>query len=81
MNKRYSWRYFIVLNDKEQFGNIVEGAEVFDDGLPLCVDFNIAISFKSPEELNDWVKKNTSLSVENGDYHIEGHYLSDDFYE
>lgn len=46
------------------------------DGIPLCVDFNIAISFNTPEELNDWVENNTSLSLDNGDYHIEGHYLS-----
>lgn len=75
MNK--SWKYFIVLNYKEQLGGFVEGKELMGDGLPLCVDFNVAISFKSPEELNEWVKKNTSLSLENGDYHIEGHYLSD----
>ena len=71
-----NWKYFIILNDKDRFGSIVESAEVPGDGIPLCVDFNIAISFNTPEELNDWVKNNTSLSLDNGDYHIEGHYLS-----
>lgn len=35
----------------------------------------MAINFDSPEELNEWVKDETDLNVENGDYHIEGHYL------
>ena len=48
-----SWKYFIILNDKDCFGSIVEAAEVPGDGLPICVDFNVAISFKSPEELNE----------------------------
>ena len=73
-----SWKYFIVLNDKDHFGSIVEAKEVPGDGLPVCVDFNVAIFFRSPEELNEWVKKNTSLSLDNGDYHIEGHYLPDE---
>lgn len=71
-----SWKYFIILNDKDRFGSIVEAAEVPGDGLPICNDVSVAISFKSPEELNEWVKKNTSLSMENGEYHIEGQYLS-----
>ncbi|MBC5688154.1 hypothetical protein H8S37_04300 [Mediterraneibacter sp. NSJ-55] len=70
-----SWHYFIVLNDKERLGSLVEDAEVPEDGLPICVDLNVAISFPTPEELNEWVKDNTSLSLSAGDYHIEGHYL------
>lgn len=69
------WKYFIILNDKERFGSIVEDAEVPGDGLPICVDFTVAKSFSSPEELNFWVKEHTSLELENEDYHIEGHYL------
>lgn len=73
-----SWKYFIILNDKNHFGSIVEAAEIPGDGLPICDDVNAAISFQSPEELNEWVKKNTSLSVENGDCHIEGQYLPEE---
>ena len=53
MRMKCSWKYFIILNDKDCFGSIVEAAEVPGDGLPICVDFNVAISFKSPEELNE----------------------------
>lgn len=69
------WKYFIVLNDEDHFGSIVKAAEVPDYGIPICDDFDEAVSFKSPYELNDWVKKNTSLSLKTWDYHIEGHYL------
>lgn len=69
-----SWRYFIALNEEKNFGSYVEGRETLD-GIPICEDFNVAISFCSPEELNLWVQKNTSLSLDNSDYHIEGHYL------
>ena len=72
-----SWKYFIVLNDKDRFGNLVEAAEVPGDGLPICVDLNVAINFSTPDELNEWVTQHTSLSLDDGDYHIEGHYLYD----
>lgn len=78
MRMKCSWKYFIILNDKDHFGSIVEAAEIPGDGLPICNDVNVAISFKSPEELNQWVRENTSLSVENGDYHIEGQYLPEE---
>lgn len=68
------WRYFIVLNNRDDLNNIVEFSET-PNGLPLCQDFSVAINFKTPEKLNKWVSENTSLSVENEDYHIEGHYL------
>ena len=71
---KYNWRYFIVLNNRENLNNIVEFKQT-PDGLPVCQDFSVAINFETPEELNEWVRENTNLSVENGDYHIEGHYL------
>ena len=37
--------------------------------------FSVAINFSSPDELIEWVKENTDLDIENGDYHIEGHHL------
>ena len=67
------WRYFIVLNNDKE--DIVEGKEVPDDGIPVCNDFMVAKYFLSPEELVKWVKENTSLILDEGDYHIEGHYL------
>lgn len=73
---RCKWKYFIVLNDlKYGLNNIVEAAPCKNDGLPICQDFSVAINFDSPEELNEWVEDETDLNVENGDYHIEGHYL------
>lgn len=71
------WNYFVVLNNESSIHDIVEGAEVPGDGIPVCCDFTVAKSFLSPEELVEWVGKNTSLVLENGDYHIEGHYLPD----
>lgn len=72
----YKWKYFIVLNDlKYGLNNIVEAAPCKNDGLPICQDFSVAINFDSPEELNEWVEYETDLNMENGDYHIEGHYL------
>ncbi len=75
----YNWKYFIVLNN-EKYGlnNIVEDAPRGDDGLLLCQDFSVAINFESPESLVEWVRKYTNLVLENGDYHIEGHYLPGD---
>lgn len=69
------WKYFVILNDKERFGSIVEAAEIPGEGLPICADLAVAKSFSSPEELVSWVKKYTSLILEECDYHIEGHYL------
>lgn len=71
------WKYFIILNENDFPCNIVESKETCDGKLPLCCDFSIAINFDSPEKLQKWVEKNTSLCLENGDYHIEGHYLKD----
>lgn len=67
------WRYFIVLNNDKE--DIVEEKEVHGDGIPVCNDFMVAKYFLSPEELVEWVKENTSLILEDGEYHIEGHYL------
>lgn len=72
---QHKWKYFIILNDGSFPNDIIESKETVDGELPLCCDFNIAINFDSPEELQKWVKDYTSLSLENGDYHIEGHYL------
>ena len=75
---KHSWRYFIVLNEtKYGLSNIVENKDYSGEGLPLCQDFSVAINFSSPDELIEWVIKNTNLNIENGDYHIEGHYLPD----
>lgn len=74
-----SWKYFIVLNEtKYGLSNIVENKDYSGEGLPLCQDFSVAINFSSPDELIEWVKENTDLNMENGDYHIEGHYLPDE---
>ena len=70
------WRYFIVLNSDNQIHNIVEFKEDPDDGLPVCCDLSVAISFSSPKELLQWVEENTSLNVNNEDFHIEAHYMS-----
>lgn len=67
------WRYFIVLNNDKE--DIVEDKEVAGDGIPVCNDFMVAKYFLSPEKLVEWVKENTSLNLEDGEYHIEGHYL------
>ena len=75
-----NWKYYIVLNDsKYDLNNIVEYKESPGDGLPLCLDISVAMNFDSPEQLIAWVKENTSLSIENGDFHIEGHYLKEEF--
>ena len=71
-----SWKYFIVLNEiKYGLSNIVENKDYSGNGLPLCQDFSVAINFSSPNELLRWVQENTDLEMENGDFHIEGHYL------
>lgn len=76
---KYNWKYFIVLNEtKYGLSNIVENKDYFGEGLPLCQDFSVAINFPSPNKLIEWVKENTDLNMENGDYHIKGHYLPDE---
>lgn len=68
------WKYFIVLNNDNN--DYVSDCEEPGEGLPLCGgDFTVAKYFLSPEELVEWVNENTSLVLEEGDYHIEGHYL------
>lgn len=71
-----TWKYFIVLNDtKYGTNNIVENQDWAGEGLPLCQDFTVAINFDSPEKLIRWVKESTNLSIEEGEFHIEGHFL------
>lgn len=72
---RCGWRYFIVLNGNDSINNIVEDKESHGDGIPVCCDFSVAISFASSNELLQWVEENTSLKVENGDFHMEVYYL------
>lgn len=76
---KYEWKYFIVLNNDKE--DIVEGKEVAGNGISVCNDFMVAKYFQSPEELVEWVKENTSLVLEDGEYHIEGHYLPCDVYD
>lgn len=68
------WKYYIVLNNEHE--DLVESVdkEDLENGLPLCQDYNTAKWFDSPGELLEWVKNKTSLSIENEDFHIEGHY-------
>ena len=61
---RCGWMYFIVLNINDNINNIVEDKESPEDGLPVCCDFSIAKSFRSSNELLQWVEENTSLKVE-----------------
>lgn len=70
MNRQ--WKYFIALNNDKW--DYVEGEQT-PDGLPIGNDFTLAKWFDSPEELLEWVKEHTSLSVENEEFHIEGHYV------
>ena len=67
------WKYFIALNNDSW--DYVEGEET-PDGLPIGNDFSVAKWFDSPDELNEWVSNHTSLSIENEEYHIEGHYVT-----
>ena len=68
------WKYYIVLNNGKD--DIVESCDSEDpvNGLPLCQDYNVGKWFDTPEELIEWVKTKTSLSIEREDFHIEGHY-------
>lgn len=65
------WKYFIVLNNESN--DLVE--EKIDDELLVCCDVTVAKSFNTPEELLKWVKNNTDLKADNGDFKIEGQYL------
>ena len=65
------WKYFIVLNNESN--DLVE--EKIDDELLVCCDVTVAKSFDSTEELLKWVKNNTDLKADNGDFKIEGQYL------
>lgn len=67
------WKYFIVLNNEDTLHNLVE--EKIDDELLLCCDVAVAKLFSSTEELLEWVKGNTDLKAEEGDFKIEGQYL------
>lgn len=67
------WKYYIELLNEKNYEDIVEAAET-SDGLPLCRDYNVAIEFDSPDELNKWVKENTSLNAEKMEYKITGIY-------
>lgn len=65
------WKYFIVLNNDSN--DLVE--EKIDDELLVCCDVTVAKSFDSTEELLKWVKNNTDLKADNGDFKIEVQYL------
>lgn len=67
------WKYFIVLNNDDRLHNLVE--EKIDDELLICCDVAVAKSFSSPDELLEWVKVNTALKADEGDFKIEGQYL------
>ena len=71
---KWKWKYFIVLCTDDCYGDFVESAEE-GEGLLVCNDVAVAISFSSTDELIKWVNENTSLKVENGDYKMEGQYL------
>lgn len=68
------WKYFISLNDKECYHWLVEGLDD-NGGILICNDVAVALCFKSTEELLDWVKINSTLKAEMGDFYIEGQYL------
>ena len=70
---KYEWKYFIVPNNEDTLHNLVEGK--IDDELLICCDVAVAKSFSSPNELLEWVKENTDLKAEDGDFKIEGQYL------
>lgn len=72
---KHEWKYFIVLNNKNSYGEFVEDVEYAGE-IPCCGDVKVVKSFKTPEMLLEWVKKNTpSLTIENNDFKIEGQYL------
>ena len=65
------WKYFISLNDNECYHQLVEDLDN-DGGILICNDVTVAKCFKSTEELLDWVKTNTILKSNMGDFNIEG---------
>lgn len=71
------WRFYIELFTDDCYGNYVEYAET-PDGLPVCSDLNVAKLFYSVAELNTWVKYNTSLDIEKGEYGIKGVYFPEE---
>ena len=68
------WRFLIKLFTEKCYGCFVEGAET-PDGIPCGSDISVAKSFTRIEELNQWVKENTSLDYKEEDYAIEGIYF------
>lgn len=70
---KYKWKYFIVLNWEDTLNNLVE--DKIGKGLIICCDVAVAKSFDSTDELLEWVKNNTDLKSESGDFKIEGQYL------
>lgn len=70
---KYEWKYFIVLNNEDTLHNLVE--DKIDDELLICCDVVVAKSFSSTDRLLKWVKENTDLKAEDGDFKIEGQYL------
>lgn len=66
---KYEWKYFIVLNNEDTLHNLVE--DKIDNELLICCDVTVAKSFSSPNELLEWVKENTDLKAEDGDFKIE----------
>ena len=70
---KYEWKYFIVLNNEDTLHNLVE--DKIDDELLICCDVAVAKSFSSTDRLLKWVKENTDLKAEDGDFKIEGQYL------
>ena len=68
------WRFLIKLFTEKCYGCFVEGAET-PDGIPCGSDISVAKSFTRIEELNQWVKENTSLDYKKEDYGIEGIYF------
>lgn len=64
------WKYFIVLNNDDRLHNLI--GEKSDDELLICCDVAVAKSFSSPDELLEWVKVNTDLKADEGDFKIEG---------
>lgn len=68
------WKYYIVLFTKNCYGTLVESKEIKGDGIPVCSDYNVAKTFDTPDELNQWVKENTSLKLKECEYGIHGIY-------
>ena len=67
------WRFLIELFTEKCYGYFVEGAET-PDGIPCGSDPSVAKNFQSAEELNQWVKENTTLDYKKEEYGIKGIY-------